>query len=98
MTRNFARVSFNRSPASRTSKSRCPSRCASAASGIKTMAEAKDAQSGADVMVVQWLRFGGGGFLQMIGIARADEWPDVCTRLRTVRDSIDESKLRIRRL
>ena len=34
------------------------------------MAEAKDARSGADVMVVQWLRFGSGGFMQMIGVGR----------------------------
>ena len=39
-------------------------------------------------MVVQWLRFGTGGFMQMIGIAHADLWPAVLTRLRPVRDSI----------
>ena len=43
-------------------------------SGYQTMAGAKDTRSGADVMVVQWLRFGSGGFLQMTGIARADTW------------------------
>ena len=57
--------------------------------GYETLAKAKDAQTNTDVMVVQWLRFGTGGFLQMIGIARADVWPDAFTRLRTVRDSID---------
>jgi hypothetical protein len=39
-------------------------------------------------MVAQWLRFGSGGFMQMIGIAKADGWPAALTRLRTVRDSI----------
>lgn len=58
-------------------------------SGYQTMAEAKDIRSGTDVMVVQWLRFGGGGFMQMIGIARAEAWPDVFNRMRAVRDSID---------
>ncbi len=57
--------------------------------GYQTLAKAKDGQSDTDIMVVQWLRFGSGGFIQMIGIARADVWPDVFTRLRTVRDSID---------
>jgi hypothetical protein len=57
--------------------------------GYQTMAKAKDGQSDTDIMIVQWLRFGGGGFIQMIGIARADVWPDAFTRLRTVRDSID---------
>ena len=57
--------------------------------GFETLAKAKDAQSDTDVMVVQWLRFGTSGFLQMIGIARADTWPTMFTRLRAVRDSID---------
>ena len=57
--------------------------------GYQTLAKAKDGQTDTDIMVVQWLRFGSGGFMQMIAIARADVWPDVFTRLRTVRDSVD---------
>jgi len=57
--------------------------------GFQTMGQAKDARTNADLMVVQWLRFGGGGFLQMIGIARADNWTAMLARLRTVRDSIE---------
>jgi hypothetical protein len=57
-------------------------------SGFQTMAQAKDIKSGTDIMVAQWLRFGSGGFMQMIGIAKADGWPAALTRLRTVRDSI----------
>ena len=56
-------------------------------SGYQTLAKAKDAQ-GADLMVVQWLRFGTGGYMQMIGIAHADLWPGMLTQLRQVRDSI----------
>jgi len=56
--------------------------------GYQTLAKAKDAGTGTDVMVVQWLRFGSGGFLRMIGIARADAWPEVFGRLRAVRDSV----------
>jgi hypothetical protein len=56
--------------------------------GYQTLAKAKDAGSGADVMVVQWLRFGSGGFLRMIGIARAEAWPEMFGRLRAVRDSV----------
>ena len=56
--------------------------------GYQTLAKAKDAGSGADVMVVQWLRFGSGGFVRMIGIARADAWPEMFGRLRAVRDSV----------
>jgi len=57
--------------------------------GFETLAKAKDAQSDTDVMVVQWLRFGTAGFLQMVGIVRADSWPTTFNRLRAVRDSID---------
>lgn len=58
-------------------------------SGYQMMAQAKDAQTGTPIMVAQWLRFGGGGFLQMIGMAQADGWTDSLTRLRTVRDGIE---------
>ena len=57
--------------------------------GYQTLAKAKDAQTGTDVMVVQWLRFGTGGFIRMIGIARADGWVETFNRLRTVRDSVE---------
>lgn len=57
--------------------------------GYQTMAEAKDVHSGASVMVIQWLRFGGGGYLQMVGISSADTWTGVLARLRTVRDSVE---------
>jgi len=56
--------------------------------GYQTLAKAKDAGTGTDVMVVQWLRFGSGGFLRMIGIARAEAWPEMFGRLRAVRDSV----------
>lgn len=58
-------------------------------SGYQTMADAKDARTGTDIRVVQWLRFGSGGYLQMIGIARTDEWISVLARMRTIRDSIE---------
>lgn len=56
--------------------------------GYQTMAQAKDTRTGTDVMVVQWLRFGSGGFLEMVGIAPTDNWTSVLARLRTVRDSV----------
>jgi len=57
-------------------------------SGFQTTAQAKDVRTGADIMVAQWLRFGTGGFMQMIGMAKADGWPAALTRLRAVRDGI----------
>lgn len=56
--------------------------------GFETVAHAKDATTGSDLMVVQWLRFGTNGFLQMVGISRAPVWDRELSRLRTVRDSI----------
>jgi hypothetical protein len=57
--------------------------------GYETLANAKDPESGDDLKVVQWLRFGSGGYVQMIGVARAATWPDVFTRMRALRDSIE---------
>jgi hypothetical protein len=87
---NFARLSFNDIGGIRNVRVTMsePLRIGGQ-SGYQTMAEAKDARTGTDVMVVQWLRFGGGGFLQMIGVARAESWTSVLARLRTVRDSVE---------
>lgn len=57
--------------------------------GFETVAHAKDAATGADLMVVQWLRFGRGSFLQMVGIARAAIWEDELSRMRAMRASIE---------
>jgi hypothetical protein len=57
-------------------------------SGFQTMAQAKDMKTGDDIMVAQWLRFGTGGFMQMIGMAKAGVWTTALTRLRAVRDGI----------
>jgi hypothetical protein len=56
--------------------------------GFETVAHAKDAKTGADMMVVQWLRFGNGSFLQMVGIVRATLWDSELSRLRSMRASI----------
>lgn len=87
---NFARLSFNEIGGIRDVRVTMsePLRIGGQ-SGYQTMAEAKDARSGADIMVVQWLRFGGGGFMQMIGVGRAGSWTSTLSRLRTVRDSVE---------
>jgi hypothetical protein len=87
---NFARLSFNEIGGIRdvTITLSEPLRIGGQ-SGYQTMADAKDARTGSDVRVIQWLRFGGGGYLQMVGIGSADSWPSVLARLRTVRDSVE---------
>lgn len=57
--------------------------------GHQILATAKDAATGADVTVVQWLRFGGSGYLQIIGVATTERWTPAYTRFREVRDSIE---------
>jgi len=57
--------------------------------GFETVASAKDVSTGAPLMVIQWLRFGGNEFLQMVGISRADIWGEELARMRAMRDSID---------
>jgi hypothetical protein len=57
--------------------------------GHQIMATGKDARTGAEVNVVQWLRFGGGGFLHMVGVAPKDAWLKAYTRFRAIRDGIE---------
>ncbi|MCC6775398.1 MAG: hypothetical protein IT537_01995 [Hyphomicrobiales bacterium] len=56
--------------------------------GHQILATAKDA-SGNAVTVVQWLRFGGSGYLQLMGVAATDAWKDAYPRFRAVRDGIE---------
>jgi hypothetical protein len=56
--------------------------------GHQIIADAKD-PSGFVVTVVQWLRFGGGGYLQLVGVARAEGWRQAYPRFRQVRDGIE---------
>lgn len=56
--------------------------------GFETVAHAKDASNGSDLMVVQWLRFGSDASLQIVGISRAAIWDRELSRLRAIRDSI----------
>jgi hypothetical protein len=57
--------------------------------GHQILATGRDAASGAALTVVQWLRFGGGAYMQMVGIARNDAWKDAYPRFRSVRDGIE---------
>jgi len=57
--------------------------------GHEVRAQAKDAQTGADIEVVQWLRFGTGAYLRILGFAPKDKWTDTFTRFRAVRDGLE---------
>jgi hypothetical protein len=57
--------------------------------GHQILATAKDPSGAAALTVVQWLRFGGGAYLQMIGVARTEDWKEAYPRFRSVRDGIE---------
>lgn len=57
--------------------------------GHELRAEGKHDKTGADVVLVQWLRFGPGGFMRMIGISQKSDWPVAFTRFRAVRDGVE---------
>lgn len=56
--------------------------------GYEVRASARGA-GGAPLALVQWLRFGGGGFLRIIGVTAKDSWDELFPRFRAVRDGID---------
>jgi hypothetical protein len=57
--------------------------------GHEIMASAKDPTTGADLSLVQWLRFGGGAYLHLVGTAPTPAWARAYARFRSVRDGIE---------
>lgn len=57
--------------------------------GEEMIVDGKDSKSGTALTVVQWLRFGSGGFIRLLGITRADAWDAMFPRFRAVRDGIE---------
>ena len=57
--------------------------------GHEIRAQAKDAQSGAEIEIVQWLRFGTGAYLRILGFAPKDNWTPTFMRFRAVRDGLE---------
>jgi hypothetical protein len=57
--------------------------------GHQIMAQGRDASGIQPLALVQWLRFGGGAYLQIIGVSRAETWLEAYPRFRAVRDGIE---------
>ena len=51
-------------------------------------ADAKNAKTDTPVTIVQWLRFGSGGFVRMVGVAPKDVWSEAFPRFRAIRDGV----------
>lgn len=45
--------------------------------------------NGETISLVQWLRFGSGGFMRVIGVAGTDQWDTLFPRFRAVRDGVE---------
>jgi len=58
------------------------------APGYEIRAQAKGL-NGELLSLVQWLRFGGGNYLRIVGVGRKDQWDTLFNRFRAVRDGID---------
>lgn len=58
------------------------------APGHEIRAEGKD-PAGKALSMVQWLRFGAGGYMRIVGAGPTSEWDQMFGRFRTVRDGID---------
>jgi hypothetical protein len=57
--------------------------------GHQMLVDAKDESTGAELSLVQWLRFGGGAHFRLVAVARRDVWDKLFPRLRAVRDGIE---------
>jgi hypothetical protein len=58
------------------------------AAGHEIRAEGKD-PAGQPLSLVQWIRFGSGGYLSIVGAGPSSEWDQMFGRFRAVRDGID---------
>jgi hypothetical protein len=57
--------------------------------GHEIRLEGQSAADNSDVVIVQWMRFGGSGFVRMVGISPKATWLENFTRFRQVRDGIN---------
>ena len=56
--------------------------------GYEMRATARDPNSGAEIDIVQWLRFGSSGFMRVIAFGPKDGWTQNFMRFRAVRDGL----------
>jgi hypothetical protein len=51
-------------------------------------ADAKDAKTDTPMKLVQWVRFGNGAFIRLVGVSRRDTWQTEFPKFRAVRDGL----------
>lgn len=57
--------------------------------GHEIRAEGKDAKTGANVEIVQWLRFGTGAYIRYLGFGPQESWTQTFAKFRAVRDGLE---------
>jgi hypothetical protein len=57
--------------------------------GHEMRAQGKAPPTGTEVQIVQWLRFGSGAYMRILGIAPKDNWTQTFKRFRAVRDGLE---------
>lgn len=83
----FARDMLRRGPLSNIRVTSADSIRIGRAPALELRATAQD-PTGQTVHVVQWLRFGTGGYMRMIGVAPKGDWNKLFQRFRAVRDGV----------
>jgi hypothetical protein len=58
-------------------------------SGHEIRAEGKSPQTDANIQIVQWLRFGTGAYLRILGLTPKQDWTQNFMRFREVRDGLE---------
>jgi hypothetical protein len=57
--------------------------------GHEIRAEGRAASTGTEIEIVQWLRFGSGAYIRILGLAPKENWTPSFMRFRAVRDSLE---------
>jgi hypothetical protein len=57
--------------------------------GHEMRAQGKDPQTGTEIEIVQWLRFGTGAYMRIVGFAPKENWTATFMRFRAVRDGLE---------
>lgn len=84
---NFARQIFERGPVRDMEITSAEPMRIGGMAGFEIKARAKT-PAGAPILLVQWMRFGGSGYLRVVAGANAEEWEQAYPRFRAVRDGV----------
>jgi len=57
--------------------------------GYEIRLEGQAMTNDTDVVIVQWMRFSGTGFIRLVGVSPKKDWLDTFTRFRAVRDGVE---------